>query len=254
MAAATAVSVGVLEIPAADDLAHLLAGVSRFERERYRTLGRRPRARQYLTSRWLLRIHLGTELGLQPLDVPLRDADNGPPVVPGTGYRVGLSHSHDACLCIASAQGCVGCDVEWHRPNQQTRAIATQYFHAQEAAALNGVADAAAAQDFYRLWTLKEATQKALGHGIAGGLRSPAFALEPTLRCLHAPPPGPWTFASTAFGDASNRYTMALAIGSMTAPARFRVKNYTTTLNAAAQCHDFDWQIATADQSVVDNG
>lgn len=241
-------AVGLFELTDAADPARLLAGISDYERERYRALERRPRrARQYLASRWLLRVHIGSQLDLQPLAVCLRDCPNGPPTVAYSDLQVGLSHSHGMCLCITSTQARTGCDIERHQGGRHFHAIATQYFHPEEAALLNAVPHDPTHPNFYRLWTLKEATQKARGLGIAGGMRSPAFVVEPTLRCLHAPSQGPWTFASSTLDAANNRYSLALAIAGTPAPARFVVREYTAEKTPADRKREPKWDIVTAD-------
>lgn len=247
MASTAAATVGLFAVPPDIDPDMLLWGVTAYERQRYQTLKRRPRrAEQYLASRWLLRAHLAPQLGLQPIDVPLHTPANGPPTVPNTGYRLGLSHSHGLCLCITSTQARVGCDVEYHRPGRPLRAIATRFFHPAEAAHLNAVADAHAREDFYRLWTLKEAAQKALGRGIAGGLHTPAFALTPTLHCLNAPSGVSWTFAARGYAASGERYSLALAIAGAAPPARFTVTDYAIRNAAHRRRCRMRWQVTIA--------
>lgn len=218
-------TVGLFDASSGFDADRLLAGVTASERERYRSHNRPARAQQYLASRWLLRAHLGAELGLEAADIPLNTTADSPPALPGTRYRLGLSHSGTLCLCIASSRARVGCDAERHRPRRHLQAIAAQYFHPDEAAHLQATGNERLLRDFYRLWTLKEAAQKALGRGIAGGLRAPAFALEPTLRCLAAPTNEPWTLAASELGG----YSIAAAIAGAAPPAAFEVTAYAAT-------------------------
>lgn len=206
----------------------LLADISAHEKARYRALSRHPeRARQYLGSRWLLRAHLGFELGLAPVDVPIQHHDDGPPTLAGHACRLSLSHSGAHCLCLSSNHALpVGCDIEHNRPNRRVQAIARQYFHPLEAQQLAVLDDAHAHQAFLRLWTLKEATQKARGVGLVGGLRSPAFELRPTLRCIDAPAARHhWTFVV----HATAQYSLALAVAAPDAPVPLRLFHYTAT-------------------------
>lgn len=247
-------SAGLFDIATAFDEQRLLADVSTAECERYRGLQRRPRrARQYLASRWLLRAHLAPQLGLQPVDVPLRDNPNGPPLLPDSRFRLGLSHSGALCLCISSMQARVGCDVESHRSRRRPHAIATQFFHPAEAAHLNSANEERARRDFYRLWTLKEAAQKALGRGLAGGLRAPAFTLKPALCCFAPPSREPWTFASCTLGDTGERYSAALAIAGVAPPAGFAVYAYTaTTSGPVSRRSRMRWDIAGVTATAVE--
>lgn len=241
----TVASAGLLTVPHGIDPERLLAGVAAAERERYRALRRPRRAWQYLASRWLLRRHLAGELGLQPADIALRNNTDGPPTLPGTRYRLGLSHSGAVALCITSTQARVGCDVEYHQPRHHVHDIAAQFFHPAEAAHLARLTDDHAYRAFHRLWTLKEAAQKALGHGITGGLHSPAFVLEPSLRCIDAPPGPSWTFASCPLGDTADCYTLALAIADSAPPARFTVHEYSAATGGAVCRRDLRWEMAT---------
>lgn len=242
-----AVTVGLLTLPQAGDPARLLSGVSVAEQARFSALRQRPRrARQYLASRWLLRAHLGHELGLPPHALPLQHARNGPPALIDSDWHIGLSHSGDCCLCIVSPHLRVGCDVELHRTRTRAPAIAAAYFDPAEAKHLQTAPAACAQRDFYRLWTLKEAALKALGQGLAGGLRSPAFALVPALRCLHAPAGGAWTFASCQATYADSDYTMALAMNGANTPVPLRVMTYAASPTGAVRrdCQ-LRWEITT---------
>ncbi|MDN5937854.1 MAG: 4'-phosphopantetheinyl transferase superfamily protein [Salinisphaera sp.] len=239
-------SVGLFQISRATDPRWLLQDVTAAERARYHALRARPRrARQYLASRWLVRAHLAREFGQQPGDVLLVHHANGPPTLPHTGYRLGLSHSGALCLCIASPCARVGCDVERQRPRRRLQELAAQYFHPAEAAHLRRVDGAPARRDFYRLWTLKEAAQKALGRGLDGGLRAPAFVLQPAMRCVDAPSAQPWTFASHRLTHAGEHYALALAIAGAPPPASFTVHDYAARASGAVSAHrQMTWQIA----------
>lgn len=237
-------TVGLLAIP--ENREWLLAGVSDFERQRHHNLLTRSheRAQQYLASRWLLRAHLAAELAEQPTALPLRDVEDGPPDLVGSNYQLGLSHTNGMCLCIAAAHGQrVGCDIEHIQPRRRMRDIAAKFYHTTESGNLNILSDDQALQDFFRLWTLKEAAQKALHKGVAGGMHSPAFNLTPALDCFDTPTDEPWTFAADRFDD----YALALAIPAATAPVSFTVHAYSPSANGPMrQQQNNQWQLATA--------
>lgn len=232
-------------MPDPSDTAWLLADVSELERQRHHDLQTRSheRARQYLASRWLLRAHLAAELTEPPATLPLRDVEDGPPVLAGSDYRLGLSHTNGMCLCIAAADGHrVGCDIEHPQPRARMRDIAAKFYHPDETAHLNATPDDQALHDFFRLWTLKEATQKALHKGIAGGMHSPAFQLTPALHCIDTPTDEAWTFASGQIDD----HVLALAIPAVTPPAAFTVHAYTAAPDGPKRQHQHvDWQLTT---------
>lgn len=239
------VDVGLFEIGPDSDTDLLLAGVTADEGEHYRCLLHRPqRARQYLASRWLLRAHLARATGLQPTDIAIRYPADAPPVIARPSHKPGLqlslSHSGNLCLCASTTAARIGCDAEWHRPRPRLRAIAEQYFHPAEAAYLNRLDDNRARAEFYRLWTLKEATQKALGLGLAGGLRVPAFAQHPQLRCIEQPPGQNSTFATHTLNRPSGRYSLALAVagpGTGTVATHINANGYVLSKHSMARHH-----------------
>ncbi len=237
--------VGLFDHSNGFDADRLLAELPELERGRYRTLLRPRQAAQYLASRWLLRTHLARELGVKPIAVPLQDNAAGPPMLPGTDLHLSLSHSGALCLCIASSWTRVGCDVERCRPRRQMQRIAAQFFHLKEAAHLSALDEARATADFYRLWTLKEAGRKALGQGIGGGLRAPAFTLRPTFQCLQSTDRSPWTFAVGAYGHPGDRYSLALALNALQQPDLFLIHRYTPGHSPVKAPLSIDWNIAT---------
>lgn len=245
MPAIPTVCAGLLDGSDGIDADLLLAGICAHEKVCYRRLIRRPKkAWQYLRSRWLLRAHLGFELGLSPLDVPIRQPVNSPPAVAGYDYQLALSHSGVRCLCLSSTQAlAVGCDIEHDRSHRRVQAIAGHYFHPDEARCLAQQDDRRARRDFHRLWVLKEATQKARRLGLAGGLRSPAFELRPRLRCIDAPlAQARWTFAAHTDID----YSFALVVDAAVAPQRFLLYRYIpTTQGPVRYCVEFCPDIAT---------
>jgi 4'-phosphopantetheinyl transferase len=192
-----------------------MASLAPDERRRAERIRNPRRRRQFVCGRWLLRIHAARLLDRDPGSLTIRTNADSPPVLAGTAMRVGLSHSGDVCLCISSPDAAVGCDVEWQRPRPRLTGIAAHYFHEKESTALaNGDAQA----DFYRLWTLKEASGKARGHGIRRGLRVPAFTLRPDFRCLVAPDREPWTFATTRLSVRTDEYAVAFAVSDEVSP------------------------------------
>lgn len=209
----TVASAALFDGANASHVDQMLAGVSASERQRYAGLGRLRQAHQYLGSRWLLRQHLAAELDMAPTAVPLVYPEGRAPKLAGFTHRIGLSHSHTACLCIVTADVPIGCDLERLRPRtRDPGAIASAYFHPREAAALAAVGDGQRLADFYRLWTLKEAGRKALGQGIGHGLQAPSFSLAPVFECNEPPDSGPWTFATCELAGAGENYALAVAV------------------------------------------
>lgn len=190
----------------------VLPQLSSAERRRYFEFRRKPAARQYLASRWLLRTHIGALLGIPAREVELSYPRGAAPRLLRSDWCIGLSHSNGVMFCAAAIGVAVGCDVEHHRPRARLRRIAASYFTEQEANRLRELGEDQLGADFYRLWTLKEAGKKALGLGLSSGLSHPAFEWGPDLRCQAAPGPGEWVFAWTRLVSEGETYGLGLAL------------------------------------------
>lgn len=130
-------------------------------------------------------------LGLAPAEVVLGRETGGRPVVTGRAQgRAGVSVTHtDGLVAVAVTSGAalVGIDAERLRPVRAAGAIAGRHFHPAESAVLAGLREPALSAEFLRMWCLKEAHGKALGHGVAMSL-STCRTTAGTV--LAAPPPG----------------------------------------------------------------
>lgn len=85
-----------------------------------------------------------------------------PPRVTGPDNSVihfSISHSRSLLAVAVSRSGPIGVDIEQVR-QREFRALAQQWFHPEEAAALKPLEPQQLALAFYRLWTLKEAALK----------------------------------------------------------------------------------------------
>ena len=90
--------------------------------------------------------------------------ESGKPYVVDGSLHFNLSHSGDYALIAVTADAPVGVDIERHREHRRWREIAKRFFAPHEASSLR------TADDFYRLWVVKEAVLKALGTGLRGNL------------------------------------------------------------------------------------
>ena len=122
----------------------------------------------------LVRPWLALELDRPDAALDLTRDARGRPALTIDGRSAGpdINWSHSgALLLVALGDGVrVGVDVEWLRPRPQAMALAQRFFAPGEAAALAGMAPAAAEAAFVRLWCAKEAVLKAHGHGLSFGL------------------------------------------------------------------------------------
>lgn len=81
------------------------------------------------------------------------------PVISG-GPDFNISHSGSIALCAVSTTGCIGIDIEEVRPMRVTQ-LAKRIAAPSEAAGVDSL------EDFFSLWTKKEAVAKAAGATVA---------------------------------------------------------------------------------------
>jgi 4'-phosphopantetheinyl transferase len=118
--------------------------------------------------------------------------------------RFNLSHSGDLAVVAVASGREVGVDVEATRAGRRMEGIASRWFNAEEAAALEALGGSEQERLFYRLWARKEAYLKATAEGIVGSLAS--------FDALRLEPPGGaegWEFSDLEVGTA---YAGALAL------------------------------------------
>lgn len=102
--------------------------------------------------------------GVEELPVMAR-TEKGKPYFPGCpGLHFNLSHSGGLCLC-AVGDGPVGVDIELVRPRRALEDLGARAFSAPELAWFTR--RGGTLEDFYTLWTRKEALAKFTGEGIA---------------------------------------------------------------------------------------
>jgi phosphopantetheinyl transferase len=136
-----------------------LDGLPDAERDRAAGMGPGKVRERWVAARWALRAVLGRYLELEPVEVELRLASRGKPMLasPGPPLRFNLSHSRDLALVALAREREVGVDVE--RIGKRPAA-------------------------FYVEWTRHEATVKC--HGT--GLRRPMPDLPVAVANLDAGP------------------------------------------------------------------
>lgn len=130
-----------------------------------------------------------------------RDDQGKPHIAPGLPpLSFSLTHCRGLAACaVAPAEIDVGVDAEPLDRRVEPLRLARRFFTGQEADGLAAMTDDDARRGaFLKLWTLKEATVKALGTGIAGSLQGFAFAAcdPPTFVALDPAlgEPGRWFF------------------------------------------------------------
>ena len=178
--------------------------------------GRPGRSRQSLLARALLRRTLQAAYGIAGWQWRLtRDAAGGLVAMrpDGTeGPLVSVSHRGPIVVCVATALGAVGIDVEvWRDRGDRVHDMAAAYFSAGEREAVTRGGDAA----FLRCWTVREAVAKAEGTGLAGALRPGIGSMtvhgRPVWRVRHGG--ATWHLGQRAIG------TVTLAVALRPGPA-----------------------------------
>jgi 4'-phosphopantetheinyl transferase len=156
--------------------------LSAHEQETLRAFAHPERQRSFLLSRVLLRQLLAKHL--PPDNIQFTRTPNGRLVLAGkTAPHFSLSHADGCVAVIVCAQPC-GIDIEKPRTAALEK-VAARYFSAAENAALAACPPATRAASFFRLWTLKEASVKALGEGLANNMERLSFDISGAQPRLH---------------------------------------------------------------------
>lgn len=133
------------------------------ERVRYLRFIRRPRRRQFLAGRVLLRLALAELLEVGPREISVRERHGNVPelVFPERGQAsFSISHSGMWAACVVSLDAVVGLDIECMDPARDIIALAEQVFGHEAAAQLSTLEGAARLDAFYRKWCQYEARIK----------------------------------------------------------------------------------------------
>ena len=133
--------------------------------------------RRRVGRRWVREL-VTTQLGLEWRGFAPITPGGKPRLLDASGADASISHSDGTLLVGVAAQGLVGVDVEeepfeaFVRPQLLRRMCS-----AQELAALDGVREPLRRRALARAWTIKEASLKALGWGLARDPREVAVDL-----------------------------------------------------------------------------
>ncbi|WP_189959520.1 4'-phosphopantetheinyl transferase family protein [Streptomyces alanosinicus] len=144
----------------------------------------------------------------------------------GTDLQVSLTHTDELIVVGVSRAGPVGVDAEPAGRPISFELLRDHVCTAEEAELLAGLPEEERTERFLRLWTLKEAYTKALGHGMRRRFSALGFAWDETGAArLTADTAGEWTFATHLVeerflvSEAHRRDTAPAAPGGIRAPA-----------------------------------
>ena len=135
--------------------------------------------RRFIMCRSKLRHLLAQELGILAADVAFRYERWGKPQLAQTQrppLHFNVSHSGEQALIVV-AQVPVGIDLEVVNPRTQIRAIASQIVSSRERPSWQKLPPPQQETTTWQMWVCKEALLKAMGLGIAEGLRQVSLPL-----------------------------------------------------------------------------
>ena len=127
-----------------------------------------------------LRTNIARYLDLEPASVDLQRSETGRPILasPVSDLQFSASHSGDLLLLGFARGGMIGVDIEHLKLRPNALELARRFFAQSEADALAAMPQSEHVEAFYRLWTAKEASLKALGRGLSHGLDRVVFDLR----------------------------------------------------------------------------
>lgn len=127
---------------------------------------------RFILCRGLLRLLIGSYLGIDPKQIEFGYRKKGKPVLNGVSSFPGLffnvSHSKELALFAFSRCPKVGIDVEYIQYDSNMEWLENRLFHQGENAFLRNFDARERTKEFYHLWTSKEAFLKATGVGLSG--------------------------------------------------------------------------------------
>lgn len=175
-------------LPAVDTtlLKHYESLLSVEELQRLRSFRSPSAAKEFLIGRALVRTALAVRLQCEPLALQFtKNADGKPSLLhPHLQWQFNLSHSHDWVVLALCEGGSLGIDIESYTRRNNLRAIAQRFFSDEENARLTQCAESEWLDQFFAIWTLKEAHAKALGCGLPKILSCSSIAVDLSARTI----------------------------------------------------------------------
>ena len=129
----------------------------------------------FIISRCFSRILLGSFNHIDLSEISFTRSEFGKPTaldknVHPLYVQFSVSHSNDFCFLAFGSKAQFGVDVEFIDSNINVNEIASVYFSKEEQGGLQGLQGEALLNEFYYIWTLKEAYLKSIGVGLNADL------------------------------------------------------------------------------------
>jgi 4'-phosphopantetheinyl transferase len=136
----------------------------------------------FIAGRGVLRSILANYLQTRPKEIGFTYNTRGKPSIDNVPSRseinFNLSHSHGLALYAFTIRREIGIDIERLRSNLSFERIAKRFFTTEESDTLNTLADDEIMEEFFKLWTHKEAYIKAKGKGLSIPLNRVAVTIN----------------------------------------------------------------------------
>lgn len=155
----------VWPVAPAPRLPELLLALTDDERERAASIVLPDARAQFVCAHTLKRWLLAASLQVTPESLRFGSQPSGKPFLtsPAAALHFSLSHTQTHVAAFVGEGGPVGVDVETERPGEAWRGLVAETFHIHELSRCWPITKPV----FYRYWTAKEASAKALGTGLA---------------------------------------------------------------------------------------
>ena len=153
------------------------------ERERGQRLRTAELQQRYFAAHTALRHILGWRLNCLPSGLIFHHNAHGKPHLVHHSCAFNLSHSDSHALIAMAEHGSVGVDLERRDPLRELDLMAAQVFAASELSFFRALPLLQRQSAFFTAWTRKEAALKALGLGLAGGLKHIVFRDHSPILC-----------------------------------------------------------------------
>lgn len=119
----------------------------------------------FIISKGILRVILALMLKQKPEEVEIRITTKGKPFLSGSEIYFNLSHSENLMVVGLSLQAEIGIDLQKVYPITNHQTILKNFFSVKEEAYLNSLPEESFLDNFFTIWTAKEAYLKGIGEG-----------------------------------------------------------------------------------------
>ena len=129
-------------------------------------------SKQYIVSRGSLRKILSEYIHIDSYSINFSYTEFAKPFLENSKIHFNLSHSGDWCCIAVSLIKDIGIDIEKVREIEDVSKIAERYFALNEFEHIKNFEGTDQINEFFRIWTLKEAFIKAVGEGLSFPLKN----------------------------------------------------------------------------------